>query len=278
MVLAASYSTKMESIDCLPAVLYGELDHAFLQLQKHAYSGIEISLASPEEINLVQLDQLLKKTQVKLSAFSTEPILSCGHGDLDTDNDDVRRTTISRIKEIIHLASRYKVPVIIGHASGKVRLSEGLGIKRNESYLKESLADLLSEANENQVVLLYEVVGHVGTELGNTIRDTAAIVRSFRSPNLKLALDTCQLGDEILPVYDSLITSADVLAYIHLSDSEHMPPGKGKIEFFKIFRALDRIHYNGWLCVKSFPDPNVGTALDAASFSVIKNTVALRCP
>jgi len=52
----------------------GDLEHAFLQIEKHAFAGIEISLASPEEINLNQLERLLNQTKVKISAFSTDAI------------------------------------------------------------------------------------------------------------------------------------------------------------------------------------------------------------
>jgi len=168
--------------------------------------------------------------------------------------------------------------VIIGKVSGKSYSPGILGAKRETSYLEKSLTELLAWASQKQVVLLFEVLSKDEASCGNTICDAAAIVRSFHSSFLRLTLNTCRLNQEILPVYDSLIASADVLAYVHLCDSDHMPLGKGKVEFFKIFRALDRIRYSGWLCVKSYPEPSAGAVLDAANFIVIKNAVALHCP
>lgn len=278
MVLAASFSTQIESTDRFPSVFNGDLEHAFLQIEKHAFTGIEISLATPEEIKLNQLDRLLNQAKVKISAFSSNDIFERYDGSLVSENDALRSTTIERIKRIIDLASRYQVPVIIGKICGKSQSPENLGTKREKSYLEESLFELLGFASQRQVVLLFEVLNKDEAACGNTICDAAAIVRSFHSPFLRLAVNTCQLSQEILPVYDSLIASADVLAYIHLSDSDHKPLGKGEVEFFKIFRALDRIRYSGWLCVRSYPEPNAGVVLDAANFTVIKNAVALRCP
>jgi len=278
MVLAASFSTRQISGDRVPTVFHSDLENAFLQIEKHAYAGIELSLAAPEEISLIQLDRLLGQTKVKLSAFSIDPLFESGEGCLITGNTEVRHATIERVKEIMDLASRYKVPLNLGKACSRSHQTEGLSTGQKVDNLNESIADLLTTAAHKPVDLLFEVLNKDDVEFGNSIRDAAALVRTFHSPHLKLTINTSLLGKEILPVYDSLVASADVLAYIHLSDSDRKPMGRGGIEFFKVFRALDQIHYEGWLCVTSFPEPNAGAALDAANFTVIKNAVALRCP
>ena len=44
----------------------------------------------------------------------------------------------------------------------------------------------------------------------------------------------------------ALVEAGEMLAYVHLADSQRLEPGQGHLDFASVFDGLHRLGYDGW--------------------------------
>ena len=106
----------------------------------------------------------------------------------------------------------------------------GLGIKKGIEFISETLGNILSQNNFNNIIIL-EMMSGKGSEIGSTFDEISNIMReSGAGKNLGVCFDTCHMFDagfdfnnldKILDEFDKKI-GIEKLKAVHLNDSKNL--------------------------------------------------------
>ena len=84
------------------------------------------------------------------------------------------------------------------------------------------------------------------------------------------------VGDDPASVIQS---QADQIAHVHLEDigknrvHQHLTPGRGVIDFRRIFQALDAIAYHGWVTVELYPYETTAAGVAVKAFEHLRGVL-----
>jgi len=127
------------------------------------------------------------------------------------------------------------------------------------------LMELSAEAKRRGIKLGFEVVNRYEGYLYNTLADASETIRAVGSDYLKLHADTYHMNIEEEGFYQPLVDSADVLGYMHMSESHRGLVGSGTVNWDQVFHGLADGKYKGPLVLESFaainPDLQAATKL-----------------
>ncbi len=127
------------------------------------------------------------------------------------------------------------------------------------------LKEISAEAERRGIKLGFEVVNRYEGYLYNTLADACETIRAVGSDHLKLHADTYHMNIEEEGFYQPLVDSADVLGYMHMSESHRGLVGSGTVNWEEVFHRLADGNYKGPLVLESFaminPDLQAATKL-----------------
>jgi D-psicose/D-tagatose/L-ribulose 3-epimerase len=127
------------------------------------------------------------------------------------------------------------------------------------------LGDVAADAKRRGITLALEACNRYETYLYNSLADTRATIQAVGADNLLLHADTYHMNIEEEGFYQPLVQAADVLGYIHMSESHRGLVGTGTVNWDEVFRGLADAHYRGPLVLESFaainPDLAAATCL-----------------
>lgn len=120
---------------------------------------------------------------------------------------------------------------------------------------KECVAKILPEAEKCGVYYGLEVVNRFEQYLLNTTAEGIAYVDDFKSPNLKLLLDTFHMNIEEDDIPAAIRAAGDRVIHFHVGEANRRVPGQGadgRMPWNGIFRALNDINYQGVITMEPF--------------------------
>lgn len=133
------------------------------------------------------------------------------------------------------------------------------------STVIDALKDVAAEAELRGITLALEACNRYETYMYNTLGDAREAVLAVGAANLKLHADTYHMNIEENGFYTPIVKTADVLDYIHMSESHRGLVGSGTVKWDEVWRALGEINFDGHLVLESFaainPDLAAATCL-----------------
>jgi D-psicose/D-tagatose/L-ribulose 3-epimerase len=129
----------------------------------------------------------------------------------------------------------------------------------------ETLGQVALEARRRGIRLGLEAVNRYESYFCNTLGDARDLILAIGTGNLDLHADTYHMNIEEEGYRDPLITCADVLGYIHMSESHRGLIGTGTVNWPEVFQGLFEAKYKGPLTIEAFaainPDLAAATKL-----------------
>ena len=127
------------------------------------------------------------------------------------------------------------------------------------------LKEIAAEAEQRGITIALEACNRYETYLYNSLADTRETILQVGAPNLKLHGDTYHMNIEEEGFYKPILETADVLDYLHMSESHRGLVGSGTVQWDDVWRALAEIEFKGSLVLESFaainPDLAAATCL-----------------
>ncbi len=124
----------------------------------------------------------------------------------------------------------------------------------------EVLRDVAAEARRRGITLALEACNRYETYLYNTLADVRETILAVGADNLKLHADTYHMNIEEEGFYRPLVNVADLLDYIHMSESHRGLVGTGTVIWDEVWRGLADAHFDGYLVLESFAAINPALA------------------
>lgn len=128
--------------------------------------------------------------------------------------------------------------------------------KEERQVVVDTLGEVAQKAAALGMTLGLEVINRNEGYLYNTLDDGREAVLAVGMDNINLHADTYHMNIEEEGFYNPIVNNADVLGYIHMSESHRGLIGTGTIDWDEVFRGLKDADYQGPLTLESFTSIN----------------------
>lgn len=171
--------------------------------------------------------------------------------DISNLDDDERQRTLHALAEIIVVAPKYEVPVIILHPNSYPRVDDKVEFDLRQEAFMKSVTWLMDYASAANVRFAIEnMIGPRGTRFGSFADEVIAWVKEQDNPLLGVCIDTTHgiLNGEDIEA--AVWEAGDLLIAIHASDNVpgkhlHAMLGRGNIDWQSFVTALTKVDYQG---------------------------------
>jgi sugar phosphate isomerase/epimerase len=241
-----AYSSFPAWLPCYP------LDEAIRRIAGIGYDGVEIGCAAPHawpaylsKERRAELRNLLEASG--LQAVSLLPTPGGGPGfNPASPLPEEREATVRYYNEVIDLASDLGAKKVLYIAGWQI-----FGSSRQQAWdrTKNCLDLIASHADKKGITIVVEPTA-AATNLIETADDAMELMRSVARDNVKVMFDTLHaLYRNEIPA-DYVRAMRDDLVHIHVSDSNRVIPGEGRVDWIGLMQALNECGYDGYLTME----------------------------
>lgn len=150
----------------------------------------------------------------------------------------------------VELGAELDAPLIVVPIFGRTNALPGCGTGRtlaeDEELWRRGLREATDHAERVGGRLVVEGINRYENSLSVTLADAVRWAREMDSPSVAAMGDVFHMNLEEADLEASFVEAGDMLAYVHLADSQRLEPGRGHLDFASVFRGLSRIGYDGW--------------------------------
>lgn len=238
---------------CSTAPLQGSLGEVAQQAAAIGFDALQLTASGPAELPVPAVQEAIRPLGLSISGIATGRANTVDGLSLGAGDEERRLRTVRRTREFLEAARQLDHgAVIIGSLRG--RFSDAASPEEYHRQFAESLRQLLPEAETCQVPLLLEVFNHLEADAFYRVRETADFIRSFRSPWLRLQLDSSHLLCEGEDPRAAVLEAGDLLGQVDLSGQNRQVPGPGPVDFPRLIQALREADYQGYLVFEFRPE------------------------
>lgn len=235
-----------------------DYETVFGKLKEMGYEGIELQARDFSAVDAGRLRAALEKYGLKLAAVGTSPMQKLDGLFLLHEDSAVRAEAEKQAFLQLALCAEFGAAACIGKFRGSV--SEKPGCTWED--LVAVLHRIGAEAARLGVTVALEAQNPTNMNHLNTIAEMLEWLRKLAEPQIHLHADTFHMSVTEDDVPASLRNAGapdhgGETAFIHISDTKRLVPGKGELDFDRIFAALEEISYDGFLSpeIRQNPDP-----------------------
>jgi sugar phosphate isomerase/epimerase len=256
-IVLSTHAAQFEAV-----AFKGDFETNITKIAGYGYDGVELAIRDPKLVDPDQLEGVVGKHKLVVPAIGTGQ--AWGEEGLSfTSNDpDVRRAAIERIKSHIPLAARFKAVVILGLIRGIT--PEGQSHKQSMGYLVEALQECSAAAAPYGVRYALEPLNRYETDLIHTVAGGLDLIERVGADNFGLLLDTFHMNIEEPSIEESIRTCGNRIFHFHVADSNRWYPGAGHLDFKRILDTLFETGYSGFVSGEFMPIPDADTGAQRA--------------
>ncbi len=154
-------------------------------------------------------------------------------------------------KRLLELSAELHAPLIVVPIYGRTHNLPphcGTGRTRDEdrALWLEGLREVTDHAEQVGGSLLVEAINRFENSLSVKVAEAAGFARDMNSANVRAMGDVFHMNIEEVDMGEALLAQRDMIAYLHLADSQRLEPGKGHLDLENVFRGLVRMDYDGY--------------------------------
>jgi sugar phosphate isomerase/epimerase len=221
----------------------GDLAH----LKRAGYDAVELQIADPASFDEPRVRRSLDAAGLAMCAFQTGGTYATRGNCLCTADDAVRTRTIELLKSFVDLAARWKALIVFGSLQG--RLANEPDRAAGTARIRAAILDVGRRATEQGVTLAFEPVQHGEVGFHNTIAEVAEVVRSMDLAGVRMMIDTFHMNIEERDLLAPIAPTRDLLAHVHLSETNRGILGEGHWPTAAFLGELKRLDYAGYCSV-----------------------------
>lgn len=228
-------------------------DDAIRQAATTGFDFIEIPLLEPERFEARRHRQTLAAAGIGATCSLVLP----AHAHMPEAPEAAKTFLLRALEQVAALGSRYLGGCLAYHLG---RLTGRPPTPREREVVVATLREVAAEAEARGVTLALEACNRYETYLYNTLADARETILAVGAPNLKLHADTYHMNIEEEGFRRPLEACADVLDYLHMSESHRGLVGSGTVNWDEVWAGLAAIGFSGKLVLESFAAINPALA------------------
>lgn len=222
-----------------------KLDKTLEKLQILKYNGVEVMMGNPFNFDVEGFQKILVKYNLQTSQLCTGEFWGTYNLCLNDPQEKNRRDALLWAYKTVDIAEKLKCSVNVGRFRGKIWSNES---QDSVERMLEGFMSLDKYALEHGVWLLLEPLKPSVCDTLNTLKDSLGVIESLGLRSTGIMLDT----DHTDFMHEEQWIKKLNLFHVHLSDTDHMPLGKGILPFERYFSILQKHCYEGYLSVETF--------------------------
>ena len=159
------------------------------------------------------------------------------------------------VKRLLELGADLDAPLIIVPIYGRTanlppHAGTGRSREEDEALWLEGLHEVTEHADRVGGRLVVEAINRFENSVSVKLADAVRWAREARSPHVRAMGDVFHMNIEEVDFGESFEAAGEMLAYVHLADSQRLEPGKGHLDWASVFGGLARMGYEGWLSME----------------------------
>lgn len=233
-------------------------NHAIEQAGKTGFDFVEIPLLDPASFDVKSHREALQAAGI----YATCSLVLPKDAHMPHNPEGAKRFLVEALDKVEALGSNYLggcIAYSLGTLTGLPPTAE------ERQTVVDCLKEVAAEAEQRGITLALEACNRYETYLYNSLADTRDTIQKVGAPNLKLHADTYHMNIEEEGFYTPILETADVLDYVHMSESHRGLVDTGTVQWDDVWRALAKIEFEGSLVLESFaainPDLAAATCL-----------------
>ncbi len=242
---------------------------AIHQAADTGFDLIEIALLRPQDFNAASHRKELKAAGISASASISLP----KDAHMPEQPERARRYLLEALNKLEAVGGTYLCGPL-AFQTGKLTGKPPTASERQ--VIIDTLGLVAEEAGKRGIYLGLEVVNRYETYLYNTLADARAIVKAVGVDNLRLHANTFHMHIEEESFCTALAEVADVLGYVHISESHRGQPGCGTIDWEQVFQGLTAARYSGPLVLEMFATPHTDLATATCTWRTLQEATPLQ--
>lgn len=228
-------------------------NHAIAEAARVGFDFIEIPLLEPEKFDAASHRRALDDAGITATCSLT--LTKATH--MPDHPEAARRFLLTAMDKMAGIGCTYLTGCL---AYNLGTLTGAPPTARERQTIVDTLRLVAADAADRGITLALEACNRYETHLYNTLADTRAALLAVGADNLKLHADTYHMNIEEESFYDALVDAADVLGYIHMSESHRGLVGSGTVKWDEVWRGLAAAKFTGNLVLESFAAVNPALA------------------
>jgi D-psicose/D-tagatose/L-ribulose 3-epimerase len=230
-------------------------NQAIAEAGRIGFDFIEIPLLKPDGFDAESHKQALEEAGI----YATCSLVLPRGKHMAQYPAEAKAFLLDVMDKMVRMDSKYLAGCIaydLGYLTGKPPAPEEIDM------VVETLKELAPEAEQRGITLALEACNRYETYMFNTLADTRDAIKRVGADNLLLHGDTYHMNIEEKGFYTPIVETADVLDYIHMSESHRGLVGSGTVNWGQAWQALGEINFDGYLVLESFAaiNPDIAAA------------------
>ena len=223
------------------------------KVAKLGFDVLEISAANFLDLKSGELDDL-KKCAKDNNILLTSCIGLPAKCNTASTDEKTRQRGIDYLKKIIDVMDKIDSRVLGGiiYAYWPADYSKPFDKKAERKQSIKSMKEVANYASGGNIMLALETVNRFEQYLINDAAEAASLVKEIKKDNVKVMLDSFHMNIEEDNFYDAIIKTGSLLGHFHVGEANRKVPGKGKMPWKEIGKALNDISFNGCVVMEPF--------------------------
>jgi protein FrlC len=236
------------------------IEEVIKRLASFGYDGIEIGCAAPHAFpahltsaRRKSLRALMKDQGIACVSLLPAPGGGMGNNPASFEPEE-RKMAIAHYKEVVDLANDLGAGRVLYVCGWR-----GFGVAQALAWewTRNALADIAAHAADKGIEVCLEPTP-ADSNLVDTVGDAMRLKAEVGAANIGLMFDTFHTHHRAESAQDSIVQLGDQMTHIHISDTDRMPPGAGKLDWSGIMTALKAAKFEGHLTMEiGFPYRNI---------------------
>ena len=149
--------------------------------------------------------------------------------------------------------------LIVGAIRGWTR--DAGGREAYEPLFRSSMESILARAEQLGIQVAFEAISRIDSDAYCSLSETAEFIRSFRSPALRLQVDSIHLHTNgETDFYQGLLKAGDLIGQVDISDVDRMAPDGRHFDFPLLIQALKETGFQDYLVFEFRANPPADAA------------------
>lgn len=224
-------------------------NHAIAEAARVGFDFIEIPLMRPWDFE----PEAHKKAFAEAGLGATASVILPSEAHMPAYPDKAKRFLLDVLENLEAVGGTYLCGCIA--FAGGIFTGEPPTDQEREVVVN-TLGEVVLNANKRGIIVGLECVNRYETYMYNALEDARETVKEVNADNFELHADTYHMNIEEDNFYQPVVNCADVLGYIHMSESHRGLIGTGTVNWEELFNGLADAKYTGPLVLESFSANN----------------------
>jgi D-psicose/D-tagatose/L-ribulose 3-epimerase len=215
------------------------------------FDGVEI-FVSPAEVESFDRNRVRRALNMEglecIGCVALDPST-----DVSSSDENTRRRGVEHLEKAAELFSELGANLVSGITYGVWGKLTGKSRTEEEwDCSVRSLREACRAARKSGVVIGVEPCNRFQTHFLSTAADAVKLAKEVNEPNIGVHLDTFHMNIEEKNFHDPIVSTGELLCYLHCCENDRGVAGAGNIDWDALFQALGEIRYDKWITLESY--------------------------